>query len=100
MFIEAYILLCHRGRTTSLNFSIDFTRKSDVLGAKQDHLRAPIRRRRGPTESFIIYDESSSPGADDPASLLILRRTGAISLLMLRRTGYLIDADYPIETYL
>jgi hypothetical protein len=61
---------------------------------------------------FGIYennfiDESSSPGADDPASLLILRRT-----------GYLIDADrttlsfdpealegrfstgYPIETYL
>jgi hypothetical protein len=54
---------------------------------------------------------------DDPASLLILRRTGAISLLMLRRTGSLMDADrttlsfdpealegrlstgYPIETF-
>jgi hypothetical protein len=70
-----------------------------------------------PTEAIIIYDESSVPSADDPASLLILRRTGAISLLMLRRTGYLIDADrttlsldsealegrlstgYPIETF-
>jgi hypothetical protein len=31
-----------------------------------------------PTESFIIYNESSSPSADD----------------------YLIDADYPMETYL
>jgi hypothetical protein len=53
--------------------------------------------RSPPTESFIIYDESSSPGADDPASLLILRCTLAIFLLMLRRTGYLIDADYPID---
>ena len=75
-----------------------------------DVKRKPPPRVNGPpTESFIIYDESSSPSADDPASLLILRRTGAISLLMLRRTGYLIDADrttlrlstgYPIETYL
>jgi len=40
------------------------------------------------------------PSADDPASLLILRRKGAISLLMLRQTGYLIDVDYPIETNL
>jgi hypothetical protein len=31
-----------------------------------------------PTETFITYDDSPSPGADD----------------------YLIDADYPIETYL
>ena len=62
--------------------------------------KPPARANGPPTESFIIYDESSSPGADDPASLLILRRTGAISLLMLRRTGYLMDADYPIETYL
>jgi hypothetical protein len=34
--------------------------------------------RSPPTEAFIIYDESSSPGADD----------------------YLINADYPMETYL
>ena len=41
--------------------------------------RKPAPRANGPpTEAFIIYDESSSPGADD----------------------YLIDADYPIETYL
>jgi hypothetical protein len=33
-----------------------------------------IRRRRSPpTETFIIYDESSSPGADD--YLIRLRRT-------------------------
>ena len=31
-----------------------------------------------PTEAFIIYDQSSSPGSDD----------------------YIIDADYPIESYL
>ena len=36
-----------------------------------------LREANGPpTESFIIYDESSSPNADD----------------------YIIDADYPIET--
>ena len=46
-----------------------------------------------PPEAFIIYDQSSAPSADNPASLLILRFTGAISLLMLRRTGFLIDAD-------
>jgi hypothetical protein len=35
-----------------------------------------IRRRRSPPpETFIIYDELSSPGADD----------------------YIIDADYPID---
>ena len=31
-----------------------------------------------PPETFIIYDQSSSPGADD----------------------YIIDANYPLETYL
>jgi len=40
--------------------------------------RPPPRANGPPTESFIIYDESSSPCADD----------------------YIIDADYPIETYL
>ncbi len=44
-----------------------------------DVKRKPLPRANvPPTEAFIIYDESSSPGADD----------------------YLIDADYPIETYL
>ena len=62
--------------------------------------KPPARAKNPPTESFIIYDESSSPCAEDPASLLIPRRTNAISLLMLRRTGYIIDADYPMETYL
>jgi hypothetical protein len=40
--------------------------------------KPPARANGPPTESFIIYDESSSPIADD----------------------YLMDADYPIETYL
>ncbi|HIJ57035.1 MAG TPA: hypothetical protein HPQ03_13060 [Deltaproteobacteria bacterium] len=44
-----------------------------------DVKRKPAPRANGPpTETFINYDESSSPSADD----------------------YLIDADYPIETYL
>ncbi len=64
-----------------------------------DVKRKPTPRANGPpTEAIIIYDESSSPGADDPASLP-----------KLRRTGYLIDADHstmrlstgcPIETCL
>ena len=40
--------------------------------------KPPARANGPPTETFIIYDQSSSPSADD----------------------YLIDADYPIETYL
>jgi len=40
--------------------------------------KPPPRANSPPPETFIIYDESSSPGADD----------------------YLIDADYPTETYL
>ena len=51
-------------------------------GSSENRLREPmwyIRLWRSPpAESFIIYDESSSPGTDD----------------------YLIDAGYPIETYI
>ena len=95
---------------------ISFIDDSEIIKKILKHLdlwevgRKPPPRANGPpNESSIIYDEPSWPSADDPASLLILRRTGAISLLMLRRTGYLIDADrstlrlstgYPIETYL
>ena len=39
--------------------------------------KPPPRANGPPAEAFIIYDESSSPSADD----------------------YLIDANYPIETY-
>jgi len=42
-----------------------------------------------PTEAFIVWDESSPPGPDDPASLM-----------KLRRTGYIIDVDYPMEAQL
>ena len=36
--------------------------------------KPPARANGPPTESFIIYDESSSPSADDPPSLLFLLR--------------------------
>ena len=39
--------------------------------------KPPPRANGPPAEAFIIYDESSSPSADD----------------------YLIDANYPLETY-
>jgi hypothetical protein len=40
--------------------------------------KPPPRANDPPSEAFIIYDGSSVPSADD----------------------YIIDADYPIETYL
>jgi hypothetical protein len=40
--------------------------------------KPPPRANGPPTEAIIIYDQSPAPSADD----------------------YLIDADYPIETYL
>ena len=40
--------------------------------------KPPPRANSPPTASIIIFDECSSPGADD----------------------YIIDADYPIETYI
>jgi hypothetical protein len=40
--------------------------------------KPPPRANSPPTDPFIIYDERSSPSADD----------------------YIIDADYPIETYI
>jgi hypothetical protein len=48
------------------------------LGLWDVKRKPPARANSPPTESFIIYDECSSPCADD----------------------YLMDADYPIETYL
>jgi hypothetical protein len=48
------------------------------LGLWDVKRKPPPRANGPPSETSIIYDESSSPSADD----------------------YLIDADYPIETYL
>ncbi len=63
---------------------ISFIDDSEIIKKILNHLglwdvkRKPPPRANGPpTESFIIYDESSSPGADD----------------------YLVDVQYPIETY-
>ena len=64
---------------------ISFIDDSEIIKKILKHLdlwevgRKPPPRANGPpNESSIIYDEPSSPSADD----------------------YLIDADYPIETYL
>jgi hypothetical protein len=43
-----------------------------------DERKPPPCANGPPPEAFIIYDQSSSPGTDD----------------------YIIDADYPIETYI
>jgi hypothetical protein len=59
---------------------ISFIEDQEVISKILKHLglwdvkRKPPPCVNGPpTESFIIYDESSSPSADDPASLLIPR---------------------------
>jgi hypothetical protein len=64
---------------------ISFIEDSEIIKKILKHLdlwdvrrKPPARANGPPTEAFIIYDQSSSPGADD----------------------YIIDADYPIETYL
>ena len=49
--------------------------------------KPPARANGPPTESFIIYDESSSPGADD-------------YLMDADRTTMRLSTGYPIETYL
>jgi hypothetical protein len=72
--------------TTSRSSDIDvIIDDSEIIKKILKHLdlwdvkRKPPPRANGPpTESFIIYDEFSSPGAD----------------------VYIIDADYPIETYI
>ena len=64
---------------------ISFIEDSEIIKKILKHLdlwdvrrKPPARANGPPTEAFIIYDQSSSPGADD----------------------YIIDADYPIESYL
>ncbi len=64
---------------------ISFIEDSEIIKKILKHLdlwdvrhKSPARAHGPPTEAFIIYDEFSSPGADD----------------------YIIDADYPIETNL
>ena len=52
------------------------------LGLWHVKRKPPARANGPPAEVFIIYNESSSPSADDPASLK-----------KLCRTGYIIDAD-------
>ena len=50
-----------------------------------DVKRKPSPRANGPPpEAFIICDESSSPGPDDPTSLLKLRRTCYFLMLITR----------------
>ena len=64
---------------------ISFIEDSEIVKKILKHLnlwdvkrKPPPRANDPPTEAIIIYDESSSPSADD----------------------YIIDVDYPIETYL
>jgi hypothetical protein len=61
---------------------LSFIEDSEIIIKILKHLdlwdvrrKPPARANGPPTESFIIYDESSSPSADD----------------------YIIDADYPID---
>jgi len=62
---------------------ISFIEDSEIIKKILKHLglwdvkrKPPPRANDPPNEAFIIYDESSSPGAED----------------------YIIDANYPMET--
>jgi hypothetical protein len=64
---------------------ISFIEDEEIIKKILNHMglwdvkhKPPARANSPPTEPFIIYDEFSSPGADE----------------------YIIDADYPIQTYL
>ena len=67
--------------------------------------------RSPPTETFIIYNDSSSPSADDPPSISSARQvppsvfiihhdTSAFGPFASVRQVTWSAADYPIETYL
>ena len=80
---QVFPLLCskHSGSVRIISFIED----SEIIKKILKHLdlwdvrpKPPARAHDPPTEAFIIYYESSSPNADD----------------------YLIDANYPMETYL
>jgi hypothetical protein len=65
--------------------AISFIEDSEIIKKILKHLdlwdvrrKLPARAHGPPTETFIIYDESSSPSADD----------------------YLMEGDHPIESYL
>jgi len=60
---------------------ISFIEDSEIIKKILKHLnlwdvkrKPPPRANDPPTESFIVYDVSSSPSADEPPSLLWLRR--------------------------
>jgi hypothetical protein len=80
--VRSYGFYSNKSRGLRKKAGID---DSEIIKKVLKHLdlwdvkRYPAPRANGlPTETFIIYDESSSLSADD----------------------YLIDADYPIEIYL
>jgi len=75
--------------------------KSAIGGSNTNRLRERmwyIRLRRSPRiETFIIYDESSSPGADD---YIIDADRSTLSFDPEALDGRLSTTGYPIETYL
>jgi hypothetical protein len=64
---------------------IKILQKPAVVGCQTQTASVRQSAEGGP-EAFIVWDESSPPGPDDPASLM-----------KLRRTGYIIDVDYPMD---
>ena len=75
---EADFFHCTRGLEDGETVAVGVKKMLNHLGLWNVKRKPPARANSPPTESFIIYDECSSPGADD----------------------YIIDADYPMDTCL
>jgi hypothetical protein len=72
---------------------ISFIEDSEIIKKILKHLdlwdvrrKPPARANGPPTEAFIIYDQSSSPGADDPPSISSARQVPLSVLLLPRDT--------------
>ena len=66
---------------------ISFIDDSEIIKKILNHLglwevgrKPPARANSPPTESFIIYDECSSPSADDPPSISSARQVPPLVL--------------------
>jgi hypothetical protein len=75
--ITRYQSYASSARMSRLSFTEDEQLVKKILKhlGLWDVKRKPTPRANGPpSQAFIIYDESSSPGADNPPSVLLLRR--------------------------
>ena|GEM_PF-1665800 len=69
------------------------------LGLREVNCKSQPTANAPSVNVFPAYDQQLGSSADDPSSLMKLRRTGPTSHLMLRQTGYIIAPDYLVEAF-